>query len=107
MRKEFVLAIFMVFAATGWAANLKIVPTTTLAAQSSNNTSAANSFTTQIEREPRRRQRQQSGYSFPALSGAEHQGVRSSMLWFGITGHMNVGYSSRGSGAESQRRSRT
>ena len=49
MRFKFsvVIALVVVFSAVSWAANLQIVPTTTVQAETSNNTSAANSFKAQ------------------------------------------------------------
>ncbi len=94
MRKEFVLAIFMVFAATGWAANLKIVPTTTLTAQSSNNTSAANSFTTQTDGNIGAGNVSKVDIHSLLYSGNNTKVIAHFMPWWGNPVHINVGYSS-------------
>jgi len=93
MRKGIVLVICMV-AVSGWAANLKIVPTTTLAAETSNNTSAANSFTTQSDGNIGAGNVSKVDIHSLLYAGNNTKVIAHFMPWWGNPVHINVGYSS-------------
>ena len=93
MRKGIVLVICMV-AVSGWAANLKIVPTTTLAAETSNNTSAANSFTTQTDGNIGAGNVSKVDIHSLLYAGNNTKVIAHFMPWWGNPVHINVGYSS-------------
>src|SRR5581483_1582337 len=94
MRKGLILAMFMALVVSGWAANLKIVPTTTLASQTSNNTSAANSFSSQSNGNLGAGNVSKVDIHSLLYPGASTKIYAHLVPWFGGSNHMNVGYSS-------------
>ncbi|HZQ68637.1 MAG TPA: endo-1,3-alpha-glucanase family glycosylhydrolase [Terriglobales bacterium] len=94
MRKGLILAMFMALVVSGWAANLKIVPTTTLAAETSNNTSAANSFKSQSNGNLGAGNVSKVDLHSLLYSGNNTKMIAHFMPWFGDPRHMDVGYNS-------------
>lgn len=94
MRKGIILAILVAATVSGWAANLKIVPTTTLAAETSNNTSAANTFTTQTDGNIGAGNVSKVDLHSLLYSGNNTKIIAHFMPWWGNPVHINIGYSS-------------
>lgn len=76
-----------------WASNY-IVPTTTLFAQTANNTSAANSFQSQSNGNLGANNVSKVDVHTLLYSGTTTKVFAHMLLWFGSSGHMNIGYSS-------------
>src|SRR5689334_11939542 len=94
MRKGIIWAIFMVAAVNAWSGTLKIVPTTTLAAETSNNTSAANSFTTQTDGNIGAGNVSKVDIHSLLYAGNNTKVIAHFMPWWGNPVHINVGYNS-------------
>lgn len=94
MRKGIIWAIFMVAAVNAWSGTLKIVPTTTLAAETSNNTSAANSFTTQTDSNIGAGNVSKVDIHSLLYAGNNTKVIAHFMPWWGNPVHINVGYNS-------------
>jgi len=77
-----------------WADNLEIRPTTTLKAQTSNNTSAATNFSSQSNGNVGAGNISKLDIHSLLYPGSRTRIYAHLMLWFGSSGHMNVGYSS-------------
>src|SRR5713226_5218348 len=95
MRREKLVSVVLLLAATGvCSASNFVVPTTTLAAQTSNNTSAANGFVTQSNGNRGAGNVSKSDIHSLLYSGNATKVYAHLMVWFGGSNHMNVGYSS-------------
>jgi hypothetical protein len=76
------------------ASSSYVVPTTTLAALTSNNTSAANNFATQSNNNRGAGNISKVDIHTLLYPGATTKIYAHMLLWFGGSGHMNIGYSS-------------
>src|SRR6266851_1412261 len=95
MRREKLVSVVLLLAATGvCSAGNYVVPTTTVAALTSNNTSAANSFVKQSNGNQAAGNVSKSDIHSLLYSGATTKVYAHLMVWFGGSNHMNVGYSS-------------
>ena len=83
----------LVISSAAWASNY-VVPNTTLAAQTANNTSAANGFSNQSNGNMGANNVSKVDIHSLLYSGASTKIFAHMMLWFGDSGHMNIGYSS-------------
>jgi len=96
MRVYNLCASVLLLCATGVSfAQTAIVPTTTLAAETANNTSAANTFVTQTNGNVGAGNISKVDLHSLLYPGATTKIYAHLMLWFGKSGHMNVGYSSQ------------
>jgi Glycosyl hydrolase family 71 len=82
----------------GFAGNLAIVPTTTVAAQTSNNTSTANGFLTQSDGNLGAGNISKVNLHSLLYPGASTKIYAHMVLWFGQSNHMDVGYNSADAG---------
>jgi len=99
MRREKLVSVVLLLAATGvCSAGNYVVPTTTVAALTSNNTSAANSFVKQSNGNQAAGNVSKSDIHSLLYSGATTKVYAHLMVWFGGSNHMNVGYSSTDAG---------
>jgi len=92
-RTQLVAVLLLCLSEVGWGSNY-IVPNTTLAAQTANNTSAANGFTNQSNGNIGANNVSKVDVHSLLYSGASTKVFAHLLLWFGQSGHMNVGYSS-------------
>jgi len=94
MRHYAALFVFVTCSIFSAAGNLKIKPTTTLAAQSSNNTSAAGNFLVQSNGNLGASNISKVDVHSLLYPGAHTSVLAHLLLWFGRPDHINVGYSS-------------
>lgn len=88
-------ALVVVFAVTGLcSAQNPVIPTTTLADQKANNTSTADTFTSQSNGNMGGNNVSKVDIHSLLYAGANTKVYAHLLLWFGSSGHMNVGYSS-------------
>ena len=92
-RIQFAAVLLIAISGEGWASNY-VVPTTTLAAQTANNTSAAGSFVNQSNGNLAANNVSKVDVHSLLYAGATTKVFAHLLLWFGQSGHMNVGYSS-------------
>ena len=92
-RIQFAAVLLIAISGVGWASNY-VVPTTTLAAQTANNTSAASSFLNQSNGNLGANNVSKMDVHSLLYSGSKTKVFAHLLLWFGQSGHMNVGYSS-------------
>ncbi len=92
-RTQLVAVLLLALSGVGWASNY-VVPTTTLAAQTANNTSAASSFLSQTNGNLAANNVSKVDVHSLLYAGVTTKVFAHLMLWFGNSGHMNVGYSS-------------
>jgi hypothetical protein len=90
---HFPAVLLLAIPTASWASNY-IVPNTTLSAQTANNTSAANSFQTQSNGNLGANNVSKVDVHTLLYSGATTKVFAHLLLWFGDSGHMNIGYSS-------------
>ena len=99
MRREKLVSVVLLLAATGvCSAGNYVVPTTTVAALTSNNSSAANSFAKQSNGNQGVGNVSKSDIHSLLYSGSTTKVYAHLMVWFGGSSHMNVGYSSTDAG---------
>src|ERR1700692_856986 len=92
-RIQLAVVLLIAVSGIGWASNY-VVPTTTLAAQTANNTSAADSFISQSNGNLCANNVSKVDVHSLLYSGATTKVFAHLMLWFGQSGHINVGYNS-------------
>jgi hypothetical protein len=94
-RCGFAVAVLLLsFSVSGWAGNNFVVPTTTLSAQTNNNTSAANSFPTLSDGDLGANNVSKVDLHSLLYAGATTKIYAHLLLWWGDSGHINIGYSS-------------
>jgi hypothetical protein len=94
-RRGFAVAVLLLsFSVLGWASNNFVVPTTTLNAQTSNNTSAANTFLTLSDGDLGASNVSKVDVHSLLYAGATTKIYAHLLLWWGESGHINIGYSS-------------
>lgn len=96
-RTQLVAVLLLCLSEVGWGSNY-IVPNTTLAAQTANNTSAANDFSNQSNGNLGANNVSKVDVHSLLYSGASTKVFAHLLLWFGQSGHMNVGYNSNDAG---------
>ena len=89
-----VALLLLSLSALGWAGNSFVVPTTTLSAQINNNTSAANSFRTLSDGNLGAGNISKVDVHSLLYPGATTKIYAHLLLWWGGSGHINIGYSS-------------
>ena len=94
MRPLSVVALALVCLPLCFAADLTVNPTTTLSAQTSNNTSAANSFGTQSDGNLGATNISKVNTHSLLYAGAHTKIFAHVELWWGVPGHIDIGYSS-------------
>jgi hypothetical protein len=94
MRPLSVVALALVCLPLCFAADLTVNPTTTLSAQTSNNTSAANSFGTQSDGNLGATNISKVNTHSLLYAGAHTKIFAHVELWWGVSGHIDIGYSS-------------
>jgi ribosomal protein L24E len=92
-RKLSAIAVTLLASTFGLASSSYVVPTTTLAALTSNNTSAANAFKTQSNNNRGAGNISKVDVHTLLYPGATTKIYAHMVLWFGDSGHMNIGYS--------------
>src|ERR1700687_748654 len=93
-REKFCAAVLLLSLTGVCAAATYVVPTTTLTAQTANNTSAANGFSTQTNGNSGTGNVSKVDVHSLLYSCATSKVYAHLVLWFGVSNHMNVGYSS-------------
>lgn len=94
-RRGFAVAMLLLnFSVLGRASNNFVVPTTTLSAQTSNNTSAANTFVTLSDGDLGANNVSKVDVHSLLYAGATTKIYAHLLLWWGESGHINIGYSS-------------
>jgi hypothetical protein len=92
-RIQFAAVLLIATSSVGWASNY-VVPTTTLAAQTANNTSAADGFSNGSNGNLGANNVSKVDVHSLLYAGATTKVFAHLMLWFGQSGHANVGYNS-------------
>jgi len=94
-RFGFAVAVLLLsFSVLSWAGNNFVVPNTTLSAQTSNNTSAANTFLTLSDGDLGAGNVSKVDLHSLLYAGATTKIYAHLLLWWGNSGHINIGYSS-------------
>jgi hypothetical protein len=94
MRPLSIVAVALVCLPLCFAADLTISPTTTLSAQTSNNTSTANRFGTQSDGNLGATNISKVNTHSLLYTGAQTKIFAHLELWWGVPGHIDIGYSS-------------
>jgi hypothetical protein len=94
-RHGFAVAVLLLnFSVLGRAGNNFVIPTTTLSAQTNNNSSAANSFPTLSDGDLGANNVSKVDLHSLLYGGATTKIYAHLLLWWGNSGHINIGYSS-------------